>query len=38
MVIGRARLDQSSCACRKLVNAHFQDVLKGIYPDYPAAG
>lgn len=38
IIIDRARLDQSSCDCRKLVNAHFHEVLKGIYPDFPAAG
>lgn len=31
-VTDRDRLDQSSCCCRELVNAHFAEVMKGIYP------
>ena len=31
-IIDRRGLDQSSCACRQLVAAHFDEVLKGVYP------
>ncbi len=33
IVSDRGRLDQNSCCCRQLVNAHFAEVLKGIYPE-----
>ena len=35
-VSDRRRLDRSSCSCRQLVNAHFEDVLKGVYPEINA--
>jgi CRP-like cAMP-binding protein len=31
-VTDRSGLDQSSCSCRQLVVAHFDQVLKGVYP------
>jgi CRP-like cAMP-binding protein len=31
-IIDRRGLDHASCACRHLVAAHFDEVLKGVYP------
>jgi biotin operon repressor len=32
-VLDRDRLEATSCICRQAVAAHFEEVLKGIYPD-----
>jgi CRP-like cAMP-binding protein len=31
-ILDRRRLDHASCACRHLVAAHFDEVLKGVHP------
>lgn len=32
-IADRSRLERVSCSCRYLVNGHFEEVLKGVYPE-----